>query len=190
MNKNEERITAETGGAKCSKLAQMADIPAEVLLELMEHYGKGRAKYPGDDKGPNYAKGYKWSLSYNALMRHILQFWGGEDIDTETGSKHMIAAAWHCLCLAHFMNHHREQDDRWENPVPAYITAGYESGPSFMEIWEKYRAEYERLADEKETPPRSRQESIAMRNEEAPAVRSGSHSRACRSPKNSRRKKR
>ncbi len=116
MNKNETQITdAKTGGAKCSKLAQMADIPASVLLDLMEHYGKGAAKYPGDAAGPNYTKGYKWSLSYNAAMRHILQFWGGEDVDEETGSKHMIAAAWHCLALALFMDRHPELDDRWEH---------------------------------------------------------------------------
>jgi dATP/dGTP diphosphohydrolase len=114
MNKTEERIKADTGGEKCAKLAQMADIPASVLLELMEHYGKGREKYPGDATGPNYAKGYPWSLSYNAAMRHLLQFWGGENIDPETGSKHVIAAAWHCLCLALFMDIKRPQDDRWE----------------------------------------------------------------------------
>lgn len=114
MNKNETRIKDATGGEKCTKLAQMADIPASVLLELMEHYGKGREKYPGNAEGPNYSKGYAWSLSYNACMRHLLQFWGGEDIDQETGSKHVIAAAWHCLCLALFMDRHPEKDDRWE----------------------------------------------------------------------------
>jgi hypothetical protein len=115
MNKNEIRIKDASGGEKCSKLAQMADIPASVLLELMTHYGRGRAKYPGDALGPNYTKGYPWSLSYNAAMRHLLQFWGGEDIDAETGSKHVIAAAWHCLALALFMERHPEKDDRWES---------------------------------------------------------------------------
>jgi hypothetical protein len=114
MNTTEERITSETGGQKCSKLAQAADIPPSVLLELMEHYGKGRVKYPGDSAGPNYSKGYPWSLSYNAALRHLLQFWGGENLDQETGSKHVIAAAWHCLCLALFMNKHPDKDDRWE----------------------------------------------------------------------------
>jgi hypothetical protein len=114
MNKNETKIKAESGGEKCSKLAQMADIPASVMLELMEHYGKGREKYPGDENGPNYAKGYPWSLSYNAAMRHLLQFWGGEDCDPDTGSKHVIAAAWHCICLALFMEQHPDKDDRWE----------------------------------------------------------------------------
>lgn len=126
INKDETRVTDASGGAKCSKLAQMADIPAQTLLELMEHYGKGAAKYPSDDKGPNYSKGYKWSLSYNAMMRHILQFWAGEDFDAETGSKHMIAAAWHCLALAFFMDAHKEKDDRWEKAADR--VAGYTSG--------------------------------------------------------------
>ena len=115
LHVTETRIKNKTGD-KGSKLAQMADTPASVLLELMEHSGKGREKYPGNDRGPNYSLGYKWSLSYNAMMRHILQFWGGEDIDAETGSKHMIAAAWHALCLAYFMDAHQDKDDRWEKP--------------------------------------------------------------------------
>ncbi len=116
MDKNEIRVTDASGGQKGDKLAQSHSIPTEVLLELFEHYGQGNRKYPDTGNTPNYAKGYKWSLSYNSAIRHLLQFWGGEDNDPETGSKHVIAAAWHCLCLAYFMIAHRDKDNRWENP--------------------------------------------------------------------------
>ena len=106
-------IDPETGGEKGQKLAQFSKIPASVLTELAEHYGKGSLKYP-DAKVPNYSRGYAWSLSYDAAMRHLAQFWAGEDRDTETGTKHAVAAAWHCLALAYFMDHHREKDDRWD----------------------------------------------------------------------------
>jgi CO/xanthine dehydrogenase Mo-binding subunit len=111
---DEIRITnAKTGGMKGSKLARFDMIPARALIELAEHYGKGEAKYPtAEDGTPNFRKGYAWSLSYAALMRHAASFWAGEDIDPETQSKHLIAVAWHALNLATYMDEHPELDDR------------------------------------------------------------------------------
>ena len=97
-----------TGGEKGSKLARFDLFMPDVMWELAEHYGKGAQKYDAD----NYTKGYDWSLSYAALQRHLNQFWAGEDIDEETGSKHVIAAAWHALTLAWFMDNRREYDNR------------------------------------------------------------------------------
>lgn len=101
-------VDPKTGGEKGSKLARFDLIPAGPLWELAEHNGKGARKYA--DR--NWERGYKWSLSYAALQRHLNQFWGGEDIDQETGSKHLVSAAWHCLALAEFMRTHPELDDR------------------------------------------------------------------------------
>ena len=115
MNKEETRVRSETGGEKGSKLCQLSQLPPSVLIELGEHFGKGSEKYSAH----NFRKGYPWSLSYDALQRHLNQFWGGEDWDPETGSKHVIAAAWHCIALAIFMDEHINQDDR-------YITKGAE----------------------------------------------------------------
>lgn len=115
MDKEEVRTVNETtGGQKGAKLQRFGSIPATILLELAEHYGKGVRKYPDTQLGPNYSRGYDWHLSYEAAMRHLTQFWAGEDLDEETGSKHVIAAAWHCLALALFMETHPELDDRWE----------------------------------------------------------------------------
>jgi len=105
----EVRTTSSTGGEKGKKLAQYDQIPADALNELAEHYGKGSAKYSKH----NFRKGYEWSLSFSAAMRHLWQFWGGEDIDEETGSKHVTAAAWHCLNLATLMDEHPNFDDRY-----------------------------------------------------------------------------
>lgn len=46
------------------------------------------------------------------LMRHLLAFWNGEDIDVETGSPHIVASAWHCLTMVEFAVTHPEFDDR------------------------------------------------------------------------------
>lgn len=100
----EVRLTSVTGGAKGSKPARFDLIPTGPLWELAEHYGKGAQKYERVNGKDNWRNGYDWSLSYAALQRHANAFWNGEDIDAETGSKHIIAAAWHCLALAHFMD--------------------------------------------------------------------------------------
>jgi hypothetical protein len=107
----EVRVTdPDTGGQKCSKLARFDLLPADQLWQLAEHYGK--AVVSGKYADRNWEKGYNWSLSYAAGMRHANKFWMGEDIDQPTGSKHVIAAAWHFLALAEFMDTHPEKDDR------------------------------------------------------------------------------
>ena len=117
IDKEPEEIMTEstTGGKKGTKLCRVDLLPVKAMWELAEHYGKGSQKY--DDN--NYRKGYEWSKSYAAGMRHALQFWGGEDIDPETGSKHVIATAWHFLALAIFMDEHPDFDDRYNKKETA-----------------------------------------------------------------------
>ena len=96
-------------------------IPADSLRILAEHYGKGAEKYPPFDSGDglgvldNYRRGYHWSLSFAAMMRHAWAFWGGEDTDKETGSPHLAAVAWHALTLLHWSQNEdlkKKYDDR------------------------------------------------------------------------------
>lgn len=114
----EVRMTdPDTGAQKGSKRARFDLIPVGPLWELAEHYGKGGEKYA--DR--NWERGYDWHLSFSALMRHAWAFWDGEDIDPETGTKHIIAAAWQCFALAEFMDTHPEKDNRvkWQDqPTP------------------------------------------------------------------------
>ena len=96
MDEQEVRvIDPKSGGEKGSKLARFSLIPPEFLWALAEHYGKGAHKY----SERNWEKGYKWSLTVDAMERHWNQFKLGESIDPETGSHHLIAAAWHCIAL-------------------------------------------------------------------------------------------
>jgi hypothetical protein len=105
----ETRVTNEkTGGQKGQKLARMDLVPVQPLWELAEHYGKGAKKYSDN----NWRKGVAWSLNYSAALRHLALFWKGEDIDPETLSQHVIAAAWHCFALAEYSRTHPELDDR------------------------------------------------------------------------------
>jgi hypothetical protein len=105
----EVRIKNETtGGEKGQKLDRFDLIPAEPLRQIAHHYGVGAKKYA--DR--NWELGYNWDLSYGALMRHLNAWWGGEDIDEETGSSHLAAAAFHVLALLEFTRTHPELDTR------------------------------------------------------------------------------
>jgi len=118
----EVKTVSATGGVKGVKPEQYDQIPVGALAELARHFGAGARKYAAH----NFRKGYEWSKNYNALMRHMQAFWGGEDYDRHKDgcapdcvdhlpeSKHVTAAAWHALVLATFMDEHPEFDDRYK----------------------------------------------------------------------------
>ena len=91
-------VDPRTGGEKGSKLARFDLLPYDALWEVSEQYGRGAEKYA--DR--NWEKGYDWGLSHAALHRHLAQFWGGEDVDEETGGLHLAAVIWHGLSLLTF----------------------------------------------------------------------------------------
>jgi hypothetical protein len=101
-------VNETTGGEKGQKLARFDLVPVRPLTYLAEHYGKGARKYANR----NWERGYDWSLNYAALMRHVTQWWNGEDVDEETGSHHLVAVAWHAFALLEFAETHPELDDR------------------------------------------------------------------------------
>ena len=102
---------AETGGRKGAKLEAFHAIPADALLEIARHTGRGVAKYPDADGRPNFHRGYAWSLSFDAMMRHMWQWQLGQDRD-EDGNRHLAAAAWHAIALLMFEMRDLGTDDR------------------------------------------------------------------------------
>ena len=109
----EVRVTSETGGQKGRKPQRMDLLPPEALLALSEVYGMGAEKY--DDH--NYLKGYDWSLSFGALLRHVMAAEKGEWLDDESGLPHVMHAAWHCFSLFMFEKHGLGTDDRISSTV-------------------------------------------------------------------------
>ena len=112
MDRDETMNVSSSGAMKASKLAQFAQFPPEALVAIAEHYGRSAQKYPTH----NYRKGYEWSLSFDALNRHLWLWWGGEDIDEESGSHHLAAVAWHALALLTFTQEGTGTDDRYRAP--------------------------------------------------------------------------
>lgn len=128
-DKTETRTASSTGGEKGVKLARFELLPTGPLQELASRFGLGAMKY--DHR--NWERGYEWSKSFGALMRHAQAFWSGEEdddlgeeafraagLDPEDfkvdgripGSSHLAAVAFHALALLEWSATHPEFDDR------------------------------------------------------------------------------
>jgi hypothetical protein len=107
----EVRTTSSTGGQKGQKLAQMSSLDPHALSVVAEVAGFGAQKY----SKLNFMKGYDWSLSYDALQRHLHAFWNGQDRDDESGLLHLGHAAWHCLAMISFFERGLGTDDRYSS---------------------------------------------------------------------------
>ena len=129
-----------TGGQKGVKLARFDLIPPIPLKQIAEVYGHGAKKYAER----NWERGYAWSKSYGALMRHITAFWSGETFDQELGTHHCANVAFHCLALMEFTETHPELDDRprgrpAREKILDQLTAASENmGMDFMPVKHNY----------------------------------------------------
>lgn len=104
----ERVVDPVTGGAKEARLAELGAVDPLALYRLAEVAGYGARKY----ERFNYLKGYRWSLSVDALFRHLLAFLDGESTDPESGLHHMAHVAWHALALCSFDLRGLGTDDR------------------------------------------------------------------------------
>lgn len=105
----EIRVTdPDTGGAKGQKPAQLGAIDPVALLALARVGGMGAEKYARY----NYLNGYKWSLSFDAALRHLLLMAAGEDFDEESGLPHAAHSAWNMMTLTSFLLRKVGTDDR------------------------------------------------------------------------------
>ena len=107
---SETRVTnPSTGGQKGQKPEQMSLLPIEALQAVSRVYAFGAEKYDRH----NWRKGYDWHLSYDAVQRHLMAFWAGEDTDPESGEPHLAHAVFHLLTLMSFSRDYPEGDDRY-----------------------------------------------------------------------------
>lgn len=75
------------------------------LVAVLTH---GAVKY-GDY---NWAGGMKWSRPYDAILRHLLAFWEGEDLDQESRLAHLDHAAAGVMFLSRYYHTGLGLDDR------------------------------------------------------------------------------
>ncbi len=81
--------------AEGAKKPDLSNIPPSAILALAGAMSLGAKKY-----GPFNWREHQISSSvyYSACMRHLMQWWDGEDIDPESGQTH-LAHAMACLAL-------------------------------------------------------------------------------------------
>lgn len=105
----ETRITdPDTGGQKGTKAERFSLLPRGPLAEVARLYAFGARKY----EAHNWAKGYAWSLSAEAMERHLALWLAGEDTDPESECHHLASVVFHALSLMEFSVTHPEKDDR------------------------------------------------------------------------------
>lgn len=81
--------------------------PLEIITEVLQF---GAEKYTPH----NWRKGMKWSRLISAIMRHLLAWKEGEDVDPETGISHLGHIGCDVLFLLEYEARGLGEDDRYK----------------------------------------------------------------------------
>jgi hypothetical protein len=87
-------------------------VPSELLRAVAAVMGFGANKYGRY----NWCKGMDWSRVYDALQRHLLAWWDGEDRDPESGEPHLAHAG---CCLAFLLTYQARGSGKDDRPCSA-----------------------------------------------------------------------
>ena len=82
-------------------------VPIDALEEEAKVWAYGAGKY-GDG---NWEKGIKWSRLFASTLRHLFQWWRGEDTDKESGLLH-LAHVRCCVGMLIGLRNKRSLDNR------------------------------------------------------------------------------
>ena len=93
-------------------------IPMAAVGQIADVLAHGAAKYSPN----NWARGTEWSRYYAAAMRHLAAFWGGEDIDPDSGLSHLAHAGCCLLFLIEYQRNSWGTDDRFLGPDSEVFT--------------------------------------------------------------------
>lgn len=98
-----------TGAVKADGGKPRTDLmPPAPLLDIADVFRFGADKYA--DR--NWERGFDWSRLYGSAMRHLLQWWGGQDNDPETGMSHLAHLGCNVLMLLEYQHSQAGRDDR------------------------------------------------------------------------------
>lgn len=91
------------------KKVPMSTVSARVMMEIGLGMLEGDRKYGRH----NYrVAGVRASVYYDACMRHLMSWWEGEDIDTDSGMSHIVKALSCLTVLRDAQNNDMCNDDR------------------------------------------------------------------------------
>ena len=89
--------------------------PIEAIEAVVDVFGYGAERYGTR----NWEKGIPFLSAFAALIRHVMAWRSGKDINPESGLPHLAHAAWYCLALMTYGETHPELDDR-KGPLRNY----------------------------------------------------------------------
>lgn len=88
-------------------------LPMEALEGAVRVLEAGAKKYSDH----NWRKGHKFSQITNSLQRHLNAFQAGEELDPESGLRHVDHLLANAIFLALITREHPEKDDRYKAPT-------------------------------------------------------------------------
>jgi hypothetical protein len=104
-----EAANPQTGSKRYnSGKPQTSEIDPAFIIGIAEVLTKSREKY----ERANWALGNNWSVPYESMMRHLMAFQAGEEIDSESGKHHLLHAATNIMFLYYYTQTFPEFDDR------------------------------------------------------------------------------
>ena len=80
-------------------------LPLEDVEDIVRVYTAGAKKY-GPDKWQNLPDGIRRYKA--ALLRHLVEFDKGNEIDEETGCHHLAAVAWNAIAMLHISKQQKQ----------------------------------------------------------------------------------
>lgn len=81
-------------------------LPLEEIEDIVKVYHQGAKKY-ADNSWQNLENGYQ---RYKAAMfRHLIEYEKGNDIDEETGCRHLAQVAWNAIAMLYFSKHKEDK---------------------------------------------------------------------------------
>lgn len=100
--------------------APMSVVPLPAMHAIGLAMLEGALKYGRH----NYREaGIRYSVYYDAILRHMTAWWEGEDIDEESGLPHPIKVAACCVILFDAMLRENFTDDRPPKSPPGFMDA-------------------------------------------------------------------
>lgn len=91
--------TIDGAGVKFDQQKLRTDlVPPQAMKALAEVYTHGAIKYADN----NWMRGMDYSRPYGAMMRHMLSWYEGQDIDPDSGLSHLYHAMWCVATLIYF----------------------------------------------------------------------------------------
>ena len=106
-----EQVKLDGGGLRKNEGKLRTDlVPMSTLRSLARVLGKGAEKYEDN----NWRRGMKWSTVQASLLRHLMLWIDGEDIDQESGLNHMDHIMANVTFLLEYIEVYPEGDDRFK----------------------------------------------------------------------------